>query len=93
MTVRRSWGSASPSSVVFEALGWLGSALLLAAFGLVSAGRWDPRGRANLGANALGALFLARNAFAHEAWPVVALETAWGAIAMVTLAVGRVRRR
>ena len=77
---------------MIEAIGWAGSALILAAFALVSAGQLEARTIRFQLVNAVGAVGLAVNGLAHRAWPVVALEGAWAAIAVVSL-IDLVRRK
>jgi len=77
-----------------EAIGWFGSGLLLAAYAAVSLGWLKARSVPFQLANIVGAAGLATNAWAHHAVPLVALEGAWGAIAVATLAsmaLGRAR--
>jgi hypothetical protein len=70
----------------FEAIGWFGSALLLVAYGALSLGWLRARSVAYQLGNIGGAACLAANAWSHRALPLMALEGAWAAIAIVTLA-------
>jgi len=69
-----------------EAVGWAGSAILLAAYAAVSLGWLKAQSVAFQCANIVGAGCLAANAWSHGAIPLVALEAAWAAIAVLTLA-------
>ena len=76
-----------------EAVGWAGSAILLAAYAAVSLGWLNAQSVRFQCANIVGAGCLAANAWAHDAIPLVALEGAWAAIALATLGAMAWRRR
>ena len=71
-----------------DGAGWLGAALLLAAYALVSSGRLGGGGRAYQALNLAGAVLLALNSAYHGALPSVAVNGVWIAIGMVALGTG-----
>ena len=71
--------------MLIEWVGWAGSAILLVSYAAVSLGWLKARSVRFQGANIVGAACLATNAWSHGAIPLVALEGAWAAIAMMTL--------
>lgn len=74
------------TAIAVDAVGWVGAASLLLAYGLVSAGRLAPGGWRFQALNLLGACFLAVNGAYHGAWPSVGLNGVWlviGAAAIV----------
>ena len=77
---------------VVEWLGWIGGALVLAAYALVSIGRLSGRSMAFQVMNVVGAAGLTLNGWAHGAVPVAALDAAWCVIGVAAL-VGIVARR
>ena len=71
--------------ILVEAAGWAGAIVLLAAYAALSAGRL-PHGRAIYQLmNLAGAAGLMVNAAYHGSWPPVAVNVAWGAIAVSSL--------
>ena len=72
--------------IIFEILGWIGTAALLLAYALVGWGRSAPSSLSYIGLNLLGAIGLAVNGIAHGAWPSTALNLLWLAIGLVSLA-------
>ena len=79
--------------MLIEALGWAGSVVILVAFALSSSGRIATRSALNQGMNAAGGIALAFNGLVHRAWPVVALETCWTLISLLTLGSVLIARR
>ena len=73
----------------FDVVGWLGAAALLAAYGLVSAGRVEGKSRRFQLLNLLGSAGLAANSGFHGAWPSVALNLVWMIIGVAALTRGR----
>ncbi|MEV6931065.1 hypothetical protein AB0M46_42150 [Dactylosporangium sp. NPDC051485] len=74
---------------MIDVLGWVGAALVLAAYALVSSKRLAGDGAVFQVMNILGAVALAVNSAASRAWPSVAVNVAWvgiGAVAMFRLA-------
>lgn len=76
-----------------EIVGWLGAGTLLAAFGFVSYGLVDARGRVYQALNILGGLLLAANSGWHDAWPSAALNIIWAVIAVGAVAMAAMQRR
>ncbi len=68
--------------------GWLGAALLLAAYALVSSGRLGGSGRPYQVLNLAGAILLALNSAYHGALPSVAVNGFWIVIGMIALGTG-----
>ncbi len=75
-----------------DGAGWLGAALLLAAYALVSSGRLGAGGRAYQSLNLVGAVLLALNSTYHGALPSVAVNAVWIAIGLAGLAAAGRRR-
>lgn len=70
--------------VALEICGWLGAALLVAAYSLHTMRRAGPRLFHTL--NLLGALGVGASALAKGAWPATTLELVWAGIAVYGLA-------
>ncbi|MGH8199568.1 MAG: CBU_0592 family membrane protein [Steroidobacteraceae bacterium] len=77
------------TAMLIEIAGWLGAAMLLVAFGLVSYGVLGARSRSYQVLNTLSGLLLAVNSSWHQAWPSAAVNIIWIAIAVSALAIGR----
>lgn len=75
-------------SLFLESIGWLGAALVVAAYGFVSYGLVDGRSKAYQALNILGSLLLAVNTAWHHAWPSAAVNVIWMGIAVGALALG-----
>jgi hypothetical protein len=81
--------------VLVEAVGWLGAAALLLAYGLLSSGR-IAAGMAYQLLNLGGSVALAANAVWHRALPSAAVNVVWlviGVVALRGLAARRARAR
>ncbi|MDP2669377.1 MAG: hypothetical protein Q8P07_06170 [bacterium] len=65
--------------------GWIGTILLLAAFGLVSQGYLDARSMDNQWMNFLGAVGIGYNSYEKSLWAVVVLDCFWAAVALITI--------
>ena len=65
-----------------EVVGWAGALALLIAYGLLTAGRLQATDRTCVGLNLAGSAGLALNGAAHTAWPSMALNLLWLAIAL-----------
>jgi hypothetical protein len=72
-------------AVLIEVAGWSGAALLLIAYGLLSAGRLGPTSRSYQLINALGATGLIVNSGWNGALPSVAVNVIWLAIGIRAL--------
>lgn len=75
-------------SLFLESMGWLGAALVVAAYGFVSYGLVDGRSKVYQALNILGSLLLAINTAWHHAWPSAAVNVIWMGIAVGALALG-----
>lgn len=78
-------------SLLINALGWVGAASLLLAYGLTSAGRLPSEGARFQLLNLLGAFALTVNSGYYGAWPSAALNIVWIVIGVVALVRGRKR--
>jgi hypothetical protein len=72
-------------SVAIEAAGWIGAVLVLAGYGLASAGRLDGRSPLFQWLNLVGAAGFVINTAYHGAIPSMVLNIIWCGIAIVTL--------
>lgn len=79
--------------MLIEIVGWIGAAILIAAYGLVSYGSVDGRSRVYQALNTLAGLLLAANSVWHRAWPSVAVNIIWTGIAVGALMVAPTLRR
>ena len=75
--------------MLFEAIGWLGATILLAAFACVSFGSVTGRSRLYQTLNILGGLLLAINSGWHQAWPSALVNIVWTGIAAGALVMTR----
>jgi hypothetical protein len=66
--------------------GWTGAALILGAYGLISAGKMQPRSALYQWMNIVGAIALMLNSGWHGAWPSVGLNIVWLGIGVAALA-------
>jgi hypothetical protein len=73
-------------AILFEIVGWVGAALLLAAYILLSLGRLRGASFVYQLMNLVGAAGLAANGFWNGAFPSVALNVIWMAMGIVALA-------
>jgi hypothetical protein len=74
-----------PAIIAIEAAGWLGAVLVLAGYALASIGRLDARSPTFQWLNLVGAAGFVINTAWHGAWPSMALNVVWCAIAAATL--------
>lgn len=81
------------TSTLIEVVGWIGAAILLAAYGFVSYGLVDARSRAYQALNLISGLLLAANSVWHRAWPSAAVNIIWAGIAVGALAMVSASRR
>lgn len=72
-------------TIAIEIIGWLGAALILVAYLLLSTGRLGGRSRAYQWMNVVGALFFVANSGWNGAIPSAALNVVWMGIGLVTL--------
>ena len=81
--------------IVVNVLGWLGMALLIGAYALVTAGRIHATGHTFQIMNLFGGGSLMINSAYYGAWPSAVLNLVWvgiGTVGLVRAAVGRPRR-
>ena len=79
-------------SMLLEAAGWIGAALLLVAYALVSSGSVNGRSTLYQGLNAIASVLLGVNSAWHHAWPSALVNVIWIGIAIATLMVGVMAR-
>ena len=72
--------------IVINVLGWVGVAILLVAYWLVSTERTTGNSRTYQGLNLLGAVLVLVNSLYYGAYPSVGVNAAWIAIGVYTLA-------
>lgn len=80
-------------NVLVDILGWLGAALLLIAYGLVSTNRVAGTARSYQLANAAGSLLLMINTFYYRAYPSSFVNLLWMGIAVLAMLRAWRRRR
>jgi hypothetical protein len=80
-------------SLLVDIAGWAGALVIVAAYGLVSAGRADPQGTGYQLANLVAAAVLMANGAWYGALPSVAVNIFWIGIAVTALWRARGRRR
>lgn len=79
--------------MLIEIVGWVGAAMVIVAYGLVSYSSVDGRSRVYQALNTLGGLLLAVNTGWHRAWPSAAVNIIWTGIAVGALVLGPTSRR
>jgi hypothetical protein len=68
-----------------QACGWIGMAMIVGAYYLVSTKKLDPAGRTYQLLNIIGSVGVAVNVFHQQAWPSLALQVVWAAIGIIAL--------
>lgn len=81
----------SPEQWAVEIVGWAGAILILAAYGLLSAGKVDGQSRVYQWMNVLGAAGFVANGWWHRALPSTTLNVVWMLIGGIAL--WRIMRR
>ena len=71
--------------MVIELIGWLAAGMILAAYGLMTAGRITSNGRSYQWLNVVGAMGILVNAGWHRAVPSVVLNIVWAGIGIFAL--------
>ena len=71
--------------ILVETIGWVGAALILLAYLLLSAGRIEARSKAYQGMNLVGAIAFVINSGWNGAIPSATLNVVWAAIALIAL--------
>lgn len=72
-------------NILFDALGWLGMAIVVTAFGLNSMKRLHADSLAYILMNGGGSAFLIVNCYHNNAMPPMVLNIIWLAIALISL--------
>ena len=72
-------------SILMEVVGWIGAVLILAGYGLLSAGKLDARSPAYQWLNIVGAAGFIANSSWNGAWPSAALNVVWVGIGVAAL--------
>lgn len=63
--------------MIYEILGWIGTAALIAAYFLVSSGRVEPKTKTYQFLNLAGAVLVGLNSLIHQALPSVGINALW----------------
>ena len=71
--------------LVIESVGWIGAVLILAAYGLLTAGKLSADSPAYQAANVVGALGFIANGWWHKALPSTVLNVIWAGIGLTAL--------
>lgn len=79
--------------IAVNVVGWLGMALLIGAYGLVTAGRLAGASALFQLMNLFGGVFLMVNSAYYSAWPSVGLNVVWTVVGLVGLFRARGRSR
>jgi hypothetical protein len=72
-------------ALFMEVVGWIGALLILAGYGLLSAGKLDAKSPAYQWLNVVGAIGFILNSGWNGAWPSAALNVIWVGIGLVAL--------
>lgn len=64
--------------MLINILGWIGTALVVAAYFMVSSERIHPKTNVYNLMNLFGALFIGANVYSNHAWPALGLQIVWG---------------
>ena len=76
-------------NILIEIIGWLGMALILIAYWLISSRRIEAKSVFYQMLNLGGAVGIVINAFYHKAFPSLALNTIWALIALWAIISGQ----
>ena len=79
-------------TLLIEALGWIGMALIVSAFFLVSHGKIDPKGRRYQLMNIAGSLGIGIDVYFDRSWPALTLQAVWILVAFSALFGPKTRR-
>lgn len=71
--------------ILTEAIGWIGTVLIVSAYYLVSTNRISGTSRNYQLLNFFGAIAVGVNVFKQAAWPALTLEVIWAIIAIYSL--------
>jgi hypothetical protein len=70
---------------LLDGVGWLGAALVIVAYALVSFNRLSPASFRYQALNIVGSVLLIVNTAWHAAWPSAVVNVVWAAIALVAV--------
>ena len=73
----------------FDAIGWLGAALLLVAYAMISSKRLEADSTAYQLLNIIGSLFLVANTIFYQAYPSSFVNVIWAGIAIFSIVTRR----
>ena len=73
-----------------QIIGWIGTALVVIAYLLVSTKKVDGGSKLYQVLNLLGAIAVGVNVFSQHAWPALVLLVIWGMIAIISLTKSRI---
>jgi Trk-type K+ transport system membrane component len=71
--------------ILIQPAGWIGTVLIVVAYYLISNKKVDSESKVYQAMNLFGALGVGVNVLRQEAWTTVALQVAWGIIAIFAL--------
>lgn len=71
--------------IAIEVIGWIAALLILAAYGLLTAGKLAPQSRTYQWMNVVGAAGFIVNSGWNEAFPSAALNVVWAGIGLAAL--------
>ena len=71
--------------IAIEVVGWIAALLILAAYGLLTAGKLEAQSRAYQWMNVIGAAGFIVNSGWNEAFPSAALNVVWAGIGLAAL--------
>lgn len=66
--------------MIYEILGWIGTASLIAAYYGVTSGKIGPKTKTYQSLNLVGAVLVGLNSYVHQALPSVGINALWVAI-------------
>ena len=69
----------------FDVIGWVGAAVLLVAYAMVSARKWEGHSSLFQFLNVSGSLLLAANTIFYGSYPSTFVNLVWAAIAVFTI--------
>jgi hypothetical protein len=72
-------------ALLVDIVGWIGAALILGAYALLTAGKVAPRSVTYQGMNVVGALGFIANGWWHGAMPSAVLNVIWAGIGIFAL--------
>lgn len=71
--------------IISQIIGWVGTAIIVLAYFLVSSKKVEGNSKLYQAMNLLGAACVGVNVFYQHAWPALALQFIWGIIAFISL--------